>query len=136
MTDHITPQEAQELLRGTIPGPWAAIHNHPYVSIVLSDDEDDIHAPVADITDGTDEPAVHANHELMAAAPTLARTLAADTLEYGVVDANGDIVWFPVDATVGTAEDARQDAVNYANSDQFFRLMCRRVSQPWEVTDE
>lgn len=62
--------------------------------------------------------------------------LAFDTLEYGVADAAGDIVWFPVDATVGTAEDARQDAVNYAASDQFFRLVCRRVSAPWEVTDE
>lgn len=66
------------------------------------------------------------------------KALAADTLEYGVADANGDedIEWFPVDATVGTAEDARQDAVNYANSDQFFRLVARRVSAPWEVTNE
>ena len=62
-------------------------------------------------------------------------TLAADTLEYGVEDANGDedIVWFPVDATVGTAEDARMSAVNFAASDQFFRLVARRVSEPWEV---
>ena len=58
--------------------------------------------------------------------------LAADTLEYGVADANGDIEWFPVDATFGTAEDARRDAVHYAASDQFFRLVCRRVSQPWD----
>ena len=65
-------------------------------------------------------------------------TLAADTLEYGVADVNGDedIEWFPVDATFGTVEDARRDAVHYAASDQFFRLVCRRVSQPWEVTDE
>ena len=64
--------------------------------------------------------------------------LAADTLEYGVADANGDedIEWFPVDSTVGTAEDARMAAVNYAASDQFFRLVARRVSAPWEVTDE
>lgn len=59
--------------------------------------------------------------------------LAADTLEYGVADANGDIVRFPVDSTVGTAEDAHQDAVNYANSDPLFRLVARRVSAPWEV---
>ena len=65
-------------------------------------------------------------------------TLAADTLEYGVADANGDedIEWFPVDATFGTVEDARRDAVHYAASDQFFRLVVRRVSEPWEVTDE
>lgn len=71
--------------------------------------------------------------------PRVSRTalemIAADALEYGVADANGDedIVWFPVDTTVGTAEDARLAAVNYANSDQFFRLVCRRVSEPWEV---
>lgn len=63
-------------------------------------------------------------------------TLATDTLEYGVADANGDIEWFTVDANTGTAEDARQDAINYAASDQFFRLVCRRVSEPWEVTDD
>ena len=63
-------------------------------------------------------------------------TLAADTLEYGVVDAAGDIEWFPVDATFGTVEDARRDAVHYANSDPLFRLVARRVSAPWEVTDE
>lgn len=65
-------------------------------------------------------------------------TLAADTLEYGVADVNEDedIIWFPVDANAGTAEDARLAAVNYAASDQFFRLVARRVSEPWEVTDE
>ena len=63
-------------------------------------------------------------------------TLAADTLEYGVEDANGDIEWFPVDATFGTAEDARLAAVNFAASDALFRLVARRVSAPWEATDE
>ena len=48
-----------------------------------------------------------------------------DTLEYGVMNAAGDIDWFPVDTTVETAEEARQNAVNYADSDQFFRLVCR-----------
>ena len=69
--------------------------------------------------------------------PLALKALAADTLEYGVADVNGDedIVWFPVDSTVGTAEDARLAAVNYANSDQFFRLVARRVSAPWEVTE-
>lgn len=69
--------------------------------------------------------------------PHIIRSVAADTLEYGVADANGDedIEWFPVDATVGTAEDARLAAVNYAASDQFFRLVARRVSAPWEVKE-
>lgn len=66
----------------------------------------------------------------------LALLLLADTLEYGVENAAGDIEWFPVDANAGTAEDARLAAVNYAASDQFFRLVVRRVSEPWEVTDE
>lgn len=57
--------------------------------------------------------------------------LAADTLEYGVADAAGDIMWFPVDDTM-PAEDAYLAAAEYANSDQFFRLVCRRVSQPWD----
>ena len=102
------------------------------MSIVLSDDEDDIHDPVADITDGTDEPAVHANNELMAAAPDLARTLAADALEYRVEHQHirkGS--WHPV--TRWSPEWPLNDGHSVADGE---RIVCRRVSAPWEATDD
>ena len=132
MSNHMTPKQAQDLIRDTTPGPWAAIHNYPYVSIVMADDEDDIHAPVADITDGTDEPEVHANHELMAAAPDLARTLAGDILEYRVEHKHIDNgFWHPL--TKWSPEWPLNDGHSVAPDE---RVVCRRVSALWEVTDE
>lgn len=74
-----TIEQLEALKEGTIPGPWAAITDYPYISIVIADDDDQIHAPIVDIKDGTtDEPEVGKNHELMAAAPALVDALIAE----------------------------------------------------------
>ena len=57
-------------------GPWAAISDYPYISIVMANDPDEIHAPIVDIVDSTtDEPEVEPTHELIALAPDMAREL-------------------------------------------------------------
>ena len=66
-------EELQRLLSLSEKGPWAAISDHPYISIVFANDPDQIHAPIVDIRDGTtDEPDVLPKHELLALAPVLA----------------------------------------------------------------
>lgn len=64
------------LCERTPMGPWAAISDYPYISIVMANDPDEIHAPIVDIVDSTtDEPEVEPTHELIALAPDLAREL-------------------------------------------------------------
>lgn len=66
----------QKILKRTTPGPWAAISDYPYISIVMANDPDEIHAPIVDIVDSTtDEPEVEPTHELIALAPDMAREL-------------------------------------------------------------
>lgn len=83
MSSHITPKEARELLDGTTPGPWAAIQDTPYISIVRADDiyEDD--PPIIDIPAGG-ENGPQPDHALAAAAPVLARMIAGARVEYAV----------------------------------------------------
>ena len=64
------------LCERTPMGPWAAISDYPYISIVMANDPDEIHAPIVDIVDSTtDEPEVEPTHELIALAPVMAREL-------------------------------------------------------------
>ena len=68
--------ELKALCERTPMGPWAAISNHPYISIVMANAPDEIFAPIVDIVDSTtDEPEVEPTHELIAVAPDLAREL-------------------------------------------------------------
>lgn len=76
----MTPEEARELLKGTTPGPWYAISNTPFVSIVEEDSED---GEIFDFPDdGEDGP--QPDHDLIAAAPVLAETIAGMQAEYAV----------------------------------------------------
>lgn len=68
--------DLKALCKRTPMGPWAAISDYPYISIVMANDPDEIHAPIVDIVDSTtDEPEVEPTHELIALAPDLAREL-------------------------------------------------------------
>lgn len=68
--------DLKALCERTPMGPWAAISDYPYISIVMANDPDEIHAPIVDIVDSTtDEPEVEPTHELIALAPDLAREL-------------------------------------------------------------
>ena len=83
---NFTIEQLEALKEGTTPGPWAAITDSPYISIVIADDDDQIHAPIVDIKDGaTDEPEVDKNHELMAAAPELVDALIAEKQEPQII---------------------------------------------------
>ncbi|WP_052096417.1 hypothetical protein [Corynebacterium ulcerans] len=76
----MTPEEARELLKGTTPGPWYAISNTPFVSIVEEDSED---GEIFDFPDdGEDGP--QPDHDLIAAAPVLAEIIAGMQAEYAV----------------------------------------------------
>ena len=68
--------DLKALCERTPMGPWAAISDYPYISIVMANDPDEIHAPIVDIVDSTtDEPEVEPTHELIALAPDIAREL-------------------------------------------------------------
>ena len=68
--------DLKALCERTPMGPWAAISDYPYISIVLANAPDEIFAPIVDIVDSTtDEPEVEPTHELIALAPDLAREL-------------------------------------------------------------
>lgn len=68
--------DLKALCERTPMGPWAAISDYPYISIVMANDPDEIHAPIVDIVDSTtDEPEVEPKHELIALAPVMAREL-------------------------------------------------------------
>lgn len=68
--------DLKALCERTPMGPWAAISDYPYISIVMANDPDEIHAPIVDIVDSTtDEPEVEPTHELIALAPDMAREL-------------------------------------------------------------
>lgn len=70
--------DLKALCERTPMGPWAAISDYPYISIVMANDPDEIHAPIVDIVDSTtDEPEVEPTHELIALAPDMARELLA-----------------------------------------------------------
>lgn len=53
------------------------------------------------------------------------------TLEYGVEDRDGDIIWFcnPEDKSK-TLEEQRNEAREYAMTDTWFDLVSRKVGQP------
>ena len=68
--------ELKALCERTPMGPWAAISDYPYISIVMDNAPDELFAPIVDIVDSTtDEPEVEPTHELIALAPDLAREL-------------------------------------------------------------
>ena len=68
--------DLKALCERTPMGPWAAISDYPYISIVMANDPDEIHAPIVDIVDSTtDEPEVEPTHELIVLAPDMAREL-------------------------------------------------------------
>ena len=83
MTNHFTPKEARQLLDGTTPGPWAAIQDPPYVSIVQADDVFEGAPPIVDIPDDAED-GPKPDHVLLAAAPDLARMIAGARTEYAV----------------------------------------------------
>ena len=68
--------DLKALCERTPMGPWAAISDYPYISIVMANAPDELFAPIVDIVDSTtDEPEVEPTHELIALAPDLAREL-------------------------------------------------------------
>lgn len=68
--------ELKALCERTPMGPWVAISDYPYISIVMANAPDELFAPIVDIVDSTtDEPEVEPTHELIALAPDLAREL-------------------------------------------------------------
>ncbi|BDV25262.1 hypothetical protein CULCOIPH002_06170 [Corynebacterium ulcerans] len=85
----VSPEQASELLKDTTPGPWYAISNTPFVSIVEEDSED---GEIFDFPDdGEDGP--QPDHDLIAAAPVLAETIAGMQAEFAVqVQSSGE--WY------------------------------------------
>lgn len=59
--------------------------------------------------------------------------LAADRLEYGITFADESTVYWVGDDR-DTAEGLREAWIN--RGDTVGPMVCRRVSEPWEVTDE
>ena len=66
--------------------------------------------------------------------------LAADTLEYGVArpDDEGWAIWWDDQRMQdwGTLDEARENLAKVKRHCPDVRLVCRRVSAQWEVTDE
>ena len=149
MTDHITPQEAQDLLDGATEGPWEWRKNERNRQTDIPDRNYDSlgneNRHALETTD-SDEYAswVIASEEdqaLMAAAPDLAATIAADTIEYckearHVYDGRkGE--WDPIQWR-DTKEEAELDTVWWfiPRGDSIeYRIVARRVSPTWEVTN-
>lgn len=86
----VSPEQAGELLKDTTPGPWYAISNTPFVSIVEEDSED---GEIFDFPDdGEDGP--QPDHDLIAAAPVLAETIAGMQAEYAVQVQSSSGEWY------------------------------------------
>ena len=145
MTDHITPQEAQDLLDGATEGPWKAwgIMRHPGTpTYILGKDRE----PVAG-SPHTDEGGIAThNRDLIVAAPRLAATIAADTIEYGVefTDKRGNKMYEPIYGDSyqwGTYDQAKAAyELVHAEPGPFaeggtVQIVARRVSPTWEVKE-
>lgn len=101
--------DLKALCKRTPMGPWAAISDYPYISIVMANDPDEIHAPIVDIVDSTtDEPEVEPTHELIALAPDMARELLR--LRDELTDLR-DTIYAHADLLRG---ESRQVATDYA----------------------
>lgn len=94
----ITPQQAQALLEGTIPGPWEWVDcdddgGGTHMALRNPDGEKALHTVDAESyaswVEGTPE-----DLRLAAAAPDLAHTIAEMRWEYGVEQAIGTTQWF------------------------------------------
>lgn len=72
--------------------------------------------------------------------PLALSALAADTLEYGVSrpDDEGWGIWWDDQRMQdwGTLDETREHLDKVQRHCPDVRLVCRRVSSPWEVTDE
>ncbi|OLT55865.1 hypothetical protein BJF89_13845 [Corynebacterium sp. CNJ-954] len=78
----MTPEEAQALEPGTTPGPWKANHSQHGVSYVT---EQEWYGHIGSGENGHVEAEyTPADADLIAAAPDMRATIAAQTWEYGV----------------------------------------------------
>lgn len=145
---YMTPQEAQELLDGATPGPWKAwgIMRHPGTpTYILGKEAEQVAG-----SPHTDEGGIAThNRDLIVAAPRLAATIAADTIEYAVecdiITNDPDIpdgpelcylnedfeYWIPdADLAKESLEGFRE---RYPTTT--YRLVARRASPTWEVEE-
>lgn len=143
MTDHITPQEAQDLLDVATPGPWKAwgIMRHPGTpTYILGKEAEQVAG-----SPHTDEGGIAThNRDLIVAAPRLAATIAADTIEYGIHIEFPDRefmhpihghrgVWTTDKALV--EHDVSGLRENVQLRDASIRVIARHISPTWEVKE-
>ena len=119
----MTPEEAQALDPGTTPGPWEAYTvpgdrtTADYAAVSLDDRE-----MVVPPRNGGMGTALDAH--LIAAAPDMRATIAAQTWEYGVEQATGTTRWF------------RSKAMADAHAETYGAyLLVRRPVGPVEVVE-
>lgn len=121
----ITPDQARELLDGATPGPWELRDTDALMGgrafHLRQSGKPGIRASVT--TYGhNDDP------ELLAAAPDLAQTIAAQKWEYGVEYLGRVTHW-------GSREFAENDLEEYLEVGVFLARLVRRLVGPAEVID-
>lgn len=137
----MTPEEARALEPGTTDEPWKLLYRdtHPNAipaNVIIGEDEEAL-ATYDDGYGGNPEWAnPSGNLPLIAAAPDMRATIAAQTWEWGVEDAYGDTAWMVCDHYEGT-QDSETEAREYLSTfgpDSIARLVRRPVG-PVEVVE-
>lgn len=130
----ITPQQAQELLEGTTPGPWIKTQeglSHPVGYVI-----DRVLYDSSDYQGAVDDP----NADLVCAAPDMAEQIAGMRPEYRAEFQTAAGQWFPTphrcscSSGWGTKQQAARHAADWKADGYAARIVRRLVSKPEEIS--